>query len=165
MSDRIHHTDEPHIENILDAYAGRTDLLSLALGSSYWQPPEEAIARLLTDITSLPSIHRYGGILGWEPLREKLKQRLLLTDLDISQSDIIIYPGANEAFACAALVLCDQHDNAIVIAPYYFCHVVSLQLAGVHVTIAPFESSTLLPDWSQLQNSIQTLRPKMVVLK
>jgi hypothetical protein len=50
MSIRAELTDEPHIENILEKYQGVDDLLVLALGSSYWIPPEIAITRMTQDI-------------------------------------------------------------------------------------------------------------------
>ncbi len=62
----------------------------------------------------------------------------------------------------ASLALCDSGDNAVLVAPYYFSHKLSLQLSEVNVAVCPFEISSLLPQWSALEEMVQRLRPKMV---
>ena len=76
--------------------------------------------------------------------------------------DIIVTPGANEAFAEISTVICESKQHAIILAPYYFCHLVSLQLLEMKVSIAPFQPSTLLPQWDELERMINSLKPTMV---
>lgn len=60
-SERLASTDQPFIENILEKYANIQDLTVLALGSSYWKPPQHALNSLnLHEV----SIQKYGAILG-----------------------------------------------------------------------------------------------------
>ena len=50
MSSRASSTEEPHIEALLEAYGGLDDLMVLALGSTYWSPPEEALKEMTHSI-------------------------------------------------------------------------------------------------------------------
>ena len=52
MSRKAELTDEPHIENLLEKYSSHSDLTILALGSSYWTPPEEALDQMIQQIQS-----------------------------------------------------------------------------------------------------------------
>ena len=52
MSETAILTGEPEIENLLDKYGSIEGLIPLALGSSYWTPPEEAMARMMRSMTS-----------------------------------------------------------------------------------------------------------------
>ena len=52
MSNRIQNTERPYIEDILDKYCGIEGIIPLALGSSHWQPPSEALAKLTSDLTT-----------------------------------------------------------------------------------------------------------------
>jgi len=76
-------------------------------------------------------------LLGFEPLRSYIKQRLHNHGLDMEQLDIAITAGANQAFVNIALAICDSNDTACIIAPYYFSHKLSLQLADVRLSSSP----------------------------
>ena len=52
MSRKAELADEPHIENLLEKYSSSSDLTILALGSSYWTPPEEAMHHMIQHIQS-----------------------------------------------------------------------------------------------------------------
>ena len=160
-SNRIQNTGEPHIENILDKYFNLTGLINLALGSSYWTPPITAIEKVLPEIYARSS-HRYGNIMGDHDLHTSISKYLVSRGLNMQDQDICITAGANQAFVNAALSLCDGKDEVIVIAPYYFCHLSSLQLCETKVTIAPFQKSTLEPDCGELSALVTNLKPKMV---
>lgn len=84
--------------------------------------------------------------------------------MDTTSYDIIITPGANQAFAEISSVLCESRQNVILLAPYYFSHLVCLQLTEIHITIAPFQPLSLLPQWDELERMIHSLRPTMVGL-
>ena len=84
--------------------------------------------------------------------------------MDISSYDIIITPGANQAFATISSVLCESQQHVILLSPYYFCHLVSLQFLEMKITIAPFHPLTLLPQWDELERMINSLKPTVVCL-
>ena len=52
MSRKAELADEPHIENLLEKYSSQSDLTVLALGSSYWTPPDEALLDTIQQIQS-----------------------------------------------------------------------------------------------------------------
>ena len=52
MSRKAELADEPHIENLLEKYSSHPDLIVLALGSSYWIPPELALTHTMLDLQS-----------------------------------------------------------------------------------------------------------------
>lgn len=60
----------------------------------------------------------------------------------MDQLDVAITAGANQAFVNAALAICDSNDTACIIAPYYFSHKLSLQLANVRPTASILISLT-----------------------
>jgi aspartate/methionine/tyrosine aminotransferase len=163
LSQRITQTDRPFIEDILDEYLPIPNITSLALGSSAWLPPENCMIDLASKVSDI-DVSRYGSIMGLEELRERIKLKMISLGVDMREQEVMVTCGANQAFMNSAIALCDEGDNAIVIAPYYFCHKSALEMIGVNVTICPFDPSTLLPDMAALKNMISELKPKMVVL-
>jgi aspartate/methionine/tyrosine aminotransferase len=109
-------------------------------------------------------IHKYGGIFGSISLRNMIRMKLISSGMDMSEMEVIITPGANQAFANTSLAICDNGQHTIMIAPYYFSHLMSLQLAGVHVHICPFDEKTLLPDWDALRQLINEVKPNMIIV-
>jgi katanin p60 ATPase-containing subunit A1 len=164
MTQRMSATEPPHIEDVLEKYSELTGLTMMALGSSYWGPPQEALNRLIPDL-SLREVQRYGNITGDEQLRAKINQQLSSRGLDMTGLDVTVTAGANQGFLDVAMSTCDGGcDKAILIAPYYFSHKLTLQLSGVEVAVCPFDRTTLYPDWAQLEHMIHTLQPKLVVM-
>jgi aspartate/methionine/tyrosine aminotransferase len=102
-------SDQPFIEDILEKYSSIENLHILALGSSYWNPPPEVLQTLTINETS---IHRYGGILGLDSLRNIIKKRLKRRGIDTNDLDIVITAGANQGFINIALALCDPNQSA-----------------------------------------------------
>ena len=149
ISKRLLLTERPYIEDILDHYMNMNinNITNMALGSSYWIPPKEAIEEINNDIYK-QDIHRYGNIMGLPILKEKLKKRLNNSGLDMNNMDIVITMGANQAFTNIALSLLDNNDNVILITPYYFSHKLSLQLVGANVHMCPFNETTLYPNFT-----------------
>lgn len=165
VSNRLRDTEHPYIEDILDHYAYLSDkLINLALGSSYWNPPDSAVSAVQGDVFARVN-HRYGNILGMPELRQGLLKQLQHASkgkLDVESVDIAITSGANQAFANVALALCDAQDHAIILAPYYFSHLLSLQLAQAQVTVSAFDKATLKPNWQELETCFAQLKPKVV---
>jgi DNA-binding transcriptional MocR family regulator len=57
-------------------------------------------------------VHRYGNILGDNHLKDLIKKNLFTKGFDTEGLDIMITPGANQAFTNIALALCDKGDSA-----------------------------------------------------
>ena len=102
--------------------------------------------------------------MGYPMLKDKLYNRLSKAGLDMTDMDIAITMGANQAFTNIALSLLDNNDNVILITPYYFSHKLSLQLVGANVHLCPFNETTLYPNFDMLNEMVTSLSPKMIVL-
>ena len=50
MTKRLEATENPYIEDVLENYSSLPNLTMMALGSSYWGPPLEALPLLQLDI-------------------------------------------------------------------------------------------------------------------
>lgn len=160
-SRRIEQTENPYIEDILDRYSHLPNLTNLALGSSYWSPPESCLNGILADISTRDT-QRYGNILGYPPLIQKLRDLLTAQGLDLSDENIAITSGANQGFMNVALTLTDAADDVVVLSPYYFSHLLSLQLCQSKVHICSFNNKTLEPNWIELEDLIRQHHPKLV---
>lgn len=160
-SNRILQTEQPYIEDVLDKYSHLYNITNLALGSSYWSPPESAL-EALKDSIGMRSIQRYGNILGLPELKDKFKYILTKKSFVFNNMEIAITAGANQAFMNVALTLIDEGDNAIIVSPYYFSHLLSLQLCQANISKCSFEENTLEPNWHLLEEQITTLKPKLV---
>ncbi len=55
----------------------------------------------------------------------------------------MVTPGANQAYASMITGLCDAGDEVVLFAPYYFNHLMALQLTDVRARIVPSR-----PDWT-----------------
>ena len=76
--------------------------------------------------------------------------------------NISITAGANQAFVDAAMAVCDEGDNAIILAPYFFSHRMTLQMCNANISICPFDTKTLAPDFEELKRLVSELKPKLV---
>jgi aspartate/methionine/tyrosine aminotransferase len=161
ISKRIQETVAPAIEDVLDKYSNIPDLTYLALGSTYYSPPSVALESLSNEI-SLRGTHRYGNILGYPPLIEKIKSIFSLKGLSFEDQNICITAGANQGFNSVAMALTDASDHSILLAPYYLSHLANLQIAQSKVDICSFDRKTLEPNWNELEELIINSNPKMV---
>ena len=59
MSKRMSATESPYIEDVLEKYSSIPNLTMMALGSSYWQPPAEALQMLQSDLSKISSFYDY----------------------------------------------------------------------------------------------------------
>lgn len=46
------------------------------------------------------------------------------------QHEIMVTAGANQAFVNVLLALCDETDRVVLFAPYYFNHLMAIQMSG-----------------------------------
>lgn len=163
ISQRIIDTERPYIEDVLDKYASIDNITILALGSSYWLPPNEALQEAKLQIMDR-EIQRYGNIEGYPKLREMLKDDLINKGLDFENLDLVITSGANQAFVNTALALIDNGDSSIIISPYYFSHKLALQLAKSDIHVCSFNKVDLKPNWSELESLFKQHKPKLIVI-
>eukprot|EP00741_Cyanophora_paradoxa_P007635 tig00001178_g7384.t1 len=147
-SRRVQETELPAIEQVLDRYGSLPGIISMAQGFAFWGPPPSALAAAAS-CPSEPSTHRYGAVLGLPELREAIARRMEERS-GVVGKEVMVTAGANQAFVNAVLALCDPGDEAILLAPYYFNHMMALQLANVAPRVLPFRPEDLQPDLEAL---------------
>lgn len=161
MSVRVQKTENPHLEDVCERYEDVPNLTMLCVGSVHWNPPEKALQALAAKLTT-PQVSKYGSIMGDEKLCTHLKQHLSNKGLDMTDMNITVTAGANQGFNNLALTVCDAGDKAVLVAPFFFSHKLSLQMNDVEVSVCPFNTKTLAPNFDALEEMVTRLKPKMV---
>jgi aspartate/methionine/tyrosine aminotransferase len=144
----------------------RPGTLSLAQGMVSWGPPPAALAALQQGAASgcCPDRDRYGSVEGDPELLAAIADHLHHRHgVELEQSTLLATAGSNMAFNALAQVLCagppQPPSELILPLPYYFNHVMAVQLAGgvaVPVATGP------IPDPERLAMAI-TPRSRAIV--
>ena len=107
----------------------RGGIYNLAQGIVYWSPPDvcnDAMAKAIADPSA--NLHLYGPDEGLAELTGALKKKVYEQN-GLEDQYIMITAGANQAYTNCVLTLLDNTiDKAVVFAPYYFNHVMALQM-------------------------------------
>ncbi|KAL6972823.1 Aromatic aminotransferase iss1 [Sarracenia purpurea var. burkii] len=151
-------TDTPVMVQIQELIRGSKDVLSLAQGVVYWQPPKLALEKA-KELVWEPSVSHYGADEGLPELREALIRKLRKEN-NIHKSSVMVTAGANQAYANLVLTLCDAGDSVVMFAPYYFNAYMSFQMTGVtNILVGPSNPNTLHPDADWLQRTLLETKP------
>jgi aromatic aminotransferase len=120
----------------------RGGIFSLAQGVVYWEPPEQCRNRIrdaLMPETAIGAggggnrgkLHQYTPDEGLPELRLRLTEKIR-TENHLTHHDVMVTAGANQAYMNCVLALCDTSPTsnhcAVVFTPYYFNHVMALQM-------------------------------------
>ena len=144
--------------------------LSLAQGMVGWAPPAGVLEALqvhsAADGTagSSPERDGYGAVQGDPELLKALAESLRENNhLDLDGGTQLVTAGSNMGFHALAQVLCEDtatgRSEIILPLPYYFNHVMAIQLAGgVPVVV----DAGLVPDVERLAGAI-TARTRAIV--
>ena len=148
MSKRILSTDPPCIVQMQKMMRGKEGLLSLAQGIVHWKPPPTAIeaARAALEEGDTNSYCADDGLVA---LREALVSKVKREN-GLHSSDIMVTSGSNQAYTNVCLSLLEENDVAVVFRPYYFNHMMALQMVGAQIEIASV-SADLQPDVAALK--------------
>lgn len=154
LAQRVLKTENPIMVQIQELIRGAAhDVISLAQGVVYWQPPEQALNKV-KDIVWEPATSRYGADEGLLELREALLKKLH-RDNKLTKSSVMVTAGANQAFVNIVLTLCDAGDSVVMFAPYYFNAYMSFQMTGVtDILVGPSNPKTLQPDVDWLEKAL-----------
>lgn len=174
-STRIRHTDASVIETIgLLMRSQKTEVLSLAQGVVYWKPPAVAIKAAADELTaavssdsSVPSsVHSYGALNGTPSLVAKLQKKVEVENGIVKANNIMVTSGANQAFANLVVALIDSQDASVLFKPYYFNHLMAIQMTGGHENVIfGGMTSELIPDIDWLETKFKSHdNIKMVVI-
>jgi len=108
-----------------------SDVVDLGQGVPFYGPPREAMFAA-AEALQKESGFRYSPDSGFPDLRETIARKLASengVEAD-PNSNIMVTAGANQAFANAILSITRPGDHILVLSPYYFNHVMAIQLAG-----------------------------------
>ena len=78
----------------------------------------------------------------------------------------MVTTGANQAFINIALSVADSDDSIVLFVPYYFNHLMALQMTegGPKVDFGPCDPETMLPDLSWLEDRLASDSPPKAVV-
>ncbi|KAJ3694171.1 hypothetical protein LUZ60_009651 [Juncus effusus] len=133
------------------------DVMSLAQGVVYWQPPEEALNEVKEMVWD-PSVSKYGADEGLPELREALLEKLRREN-KLTNSSVMVTAGANQAFVNLVLTLCDPGDSVVMFAPYYFNAYMSFQMTGITDILVGPSTDSLQPDLEWLEKIFSENKP------
>ena len=143
--------------------------LSLAQGMVSWGPPPgvaDAVAQAATELAAAEAapLNAYGAMAGDPALLEAIRRDLTTPTraggpLDLAGAELLVTAGSNMAFNAIAQVITDPGDELILPLPYYFNHVMAVQLAG---GVAVPVDAGLVPDPERLAAAI-TPRTRAIV--
>ncbi|WVZ72539.1 hypothetical protein U9M48_020979 [Paspalum notatum var. saurae] len=158
LARRARETDAPVMVKIQELVRGATDVMSLAQGVVYWQPPESAMCKV-EKIIREPVVSRYGSDDGLPELREALLEKLRREN-KLTKSSVMVTAGANQGFVNLVLTLCDAGDSVVMFAPYYFNAYMSFQMTGVtDILVGDCNPKTLHPDVDWLEKVLKENDP------
>jgi aspartate/methionine/tyrosine aminotransferase len=128
------------------------------------EPPTKALRQVIAETAlNLPSAHLYGPVLGLPELRAEVASRFSRQyGGSISDRNVCITSGCNQAFCAAMMSLTSEGDEVILPTPYYFNHKMWLDMSGVRTVALP-TGNGLLPDPDLAQAMISD-RTKAIVL-
>ena len=141
-----------------DDWKDKGGIFSLAQGVVYWNPPQphtnRAIQNAMEDEDCM--LHMYGPDEGLWELREKLGVKLA-EENGLTDHQVMITMGANQAYMNCVLTLLNDTDKAVVFAPYYFNHVMAIQmtLPESGLLVGP-SSDAGVPDLEWLETQLHT---------
>lgn len=162
--------EAPPIAEAWSWVAGRSfpadkPLIDLCQAVPGYPPAAELQAHLAEQVMAYDTA-RYTGIDGIPPLRAALAARTAgLYGADLSDRDVLVTSGCNQAFVVAVMALARAGDNVILPAPWYFNHKMTLDMLGIEVRPLPCrEENGLVPDAAEAERLIDTNTRAMVLV-
>lgn len=152
-SKRIRSTDTPCIVTMQRMLKGKEGILSLAQGIVHWAPPA-AVADALISAAREPDTNAYGPDDGLPALREALAEKLLAEN-GLDGVDVMVTAGANQAYSNIVLALLDAQESAVLFSPFYFNHMMAIQMTGGADTVllGPVDTN-FFPDVDWLEQQL-----------
>lgn len=150
IADRVFPSDKP--------------LLDLAQAVPSY-PPAESLSQHLAARTAAFETARYTPIAGVPDLRSSLAEHMSASHGGaIKPQNVLISAGCNQAYCLAILALARAGDQVILPVPYYFNHMMWLQMQGIEAVPLPFRPDRGgVPDPGQAA-ALVTERTRAIIL-
>ena len=165
LSQNVERTLDPCVVLMKDLIGQHADLwkdkggiFSLAQGVVYWKPPEQSIDAMKEALDDPDNnLHLYGPDEGLFKLRDELIRKVT-TENGLDDHDVMVTVGANQAFVNCAITLLQESDKCVVFAPYYFNHVMALQmtLPESSLVVGPSDEADGSPDLQWLEKTLRS---------
>ncbi|WP_456389182.1 aminotransferase [Profundibacter sp.] len=138
-------------------------LINVSQAAPVEAPPKALRQALAEVVLNTPEAHLYGPVLGLPQLRtEVARQWSAAYGGNITDTQVAITSGCNQAFAAAIATLAGAGDEVILPTPWYFNHKMWLDMQGI--TTRPLPCGTdMLPDPDHAASLI-TPRTRAIVL-
>ena len=160
---------EPPIAEAQSWIAGRKfpknkPLLNLAQAVPSY-PPANSMSEHLANNVKLFETAQYTAIAGIPALRDSLASNMMISHGGrIEAENVLISAGCNQAFCIAIMALAKAGDEIILSAPYYFNHIMWLEMQGIKPVLLPFRSDlNSVPSPKDAEHLI-TKKTKAIVL-
>ena len=163
------------MEDHAHRWEDKEGIFSLAQGVVYWSPPPACRKALVDAVMPMAmasggesnadgnaddplALHSYSPAGGLPELVEALKAKIG-AEHGMTDHDVTVTVGANQAYTNIVLTLLgDNGGRAVVFCPYYFNHVMAIQMcAGPEAVVTgPTDMSTGRPDLEWLGEALRS---------
>ena len=140
-------------------------IFSLAQGVVYWEPPQSCQQVLLEELTRSGNLlHTYGPEQGLPELTESLTEKISIEN-GLVNHHLMVTMGANQAYVNCVLTCLGDGSKAVVFSPYYFNHVMAIQMCcgNDSVVVGP-STDQGIPDLEWLQQTLEHQAIDMVTI-
>lgn len=172
LSPRVLETLDPCVvlmEGLMQKYVNhwkdKGGVISLAQGVVYWEPPKECQEALINELSKPGNgLHTYSPSQGTPELITAVQNKLS-TENGLDNHNVMITVGANQAYVNCVLTCLNDSSKAIVFRPYYFNHVMALQMCcgDDSVVVGPC-SQEGIPDLDWLEQTLSSQKIDMVTI-
>jgi len=156
---------DPPIVEIHNLLLDKEKTISFGQGVPFFHPDDEMMREFWLDVKNNHDIHQYTPDLGYTHVRKTVSHFLSSHyKNEIDWSGVILTNGANSAFFNILSVIVDPKDEVMIISPYYFNHLMAIQL--LHATPVFIETSyenSFIPDIDDIVSRI-TQRTKAIII-
>lgn len=121
-------------------------LINVSQAAPVAPPPDALRQEMARLVVEDPGSHLYGPVLGLPELRAEVAHQWRAGyGGAVTPENVAITSGCNQAFTAAVASLCGEGDEVIVPVPFYFNHVMWLDMAGVRMVPLP-TGAGLIPE-------------------
>jgi aspartate/methionine/tyrosine aminotransferase len=104
--------------------------------------PAESLTRHVGAVAREPETSLYSAILGTHELRAAFAAHLRADySASVEAENVAITSGCNQAFCVAVSALAGPGDEVVLSVPYYFNHLMWLQMQGIEPVCLPFDAA------------------------
>lgn len=151
------------IASIVKTTTRHKELISFGQGIPFYNPPDFALDKLKESLTSSENyIHRYTVDEGLPDVIELILKRHNSKGRNLARENVILTAGANLAFYLALTSITSYGDEVIIPTPFYFNHVMDVQILQCKPVLVP-RLPTMDLDIAEIEKKI-TIKTKAIVI-